>query len=138
MHGALFGLVWRRAKGRCEYCQMPSDWNATAFAFQIDHVVAQKHSGPTVADNLALACFHCNNRKGPNIAGIDPVSGQIVPLYHPRRQSWDDHFLWDGPILVGLTATGRATIEVLVINHPSIVAIREALMDEGVFPPAPQ
>jgi hypothetical protein len=79
--------------------------------------------------------FLCNSYKGPNIAGIDPVSRSIVPLFHPRRHKWARHFRWDGPILVGRTPIGRATVAVLEINEPYRVAARRLLIDEGVFPP---
>jgi hypothetical protein len=128
-------LVWQRSRGRCEYCQMPSEGDSLGFAFQIDHIIAQKHRGETVADNLALACYHCNNNKGPNIAGIDPATGSISVLFHPRRHTWSEHFRWEGPLLAGLTGIGRATIDVLRINDPGYVAVREALIEEGVFPP---
>jgi hypothetical protein len=103
--------------------------------FEVDHVIARKHGGPTVAGNLALTCFFCNSYKGPNIAGIDPRSRKIVRLFHPRRHKWNRHFRWDGPTLVGRTPEGRATIAVLNINDPESVAIRMALIDAGLFPP---
>lgn len=135
MDELLRDLVQQRALGLCEYCHFPSEWDAAAFAFQIDHIIAQKHGGRTVAENLALACYHCNNYKGPNIAGIDPLTEQMVRLFHPRQDRWADHFQWDGPILLGLTPVGRATIEVLAINQPSYVVVRESLIEQGVFPP---
>lgn len=78
--------------------------------------------------------FHCNNHKGPNIAGIDDESNQVTRLFHPRRDSWDEHFRWDGPVLVGRTAIGRATVAVLEIDLPHRVAHRQALIEEGAFP----
>src|SRR5436190_6760693 len=100
--------VWQRALSYCEYCQISQDSEDTVH--EVDHVIAEKHGGQTVSDNLALACFHCNNRKGPNIAGIDPETGQISRLFHPRRDEWITHFSWHGPELVGLTPVGRCTI----------------------------
>ena len=123
MDGELEQLVWTRAAGRCEYCHLPSE--LAAAPFQIDHVASQKHGGLTVAENLALSCFYCNSYKGPDVAGIDPVSGRIVRLFHPRRHHWTDHFQWNGPLLVGKTAIGRATIQVLWINHPAAVEVRK-------------
>ncbi len=107
----------------------------TRLRFEIDHIVARKHRGAEVAANLALACFLCNSYKGPNIAGIDSASLSIVPLFHPRRHKWARHFRWEGPILVGRTPTGRATVAVLEINQPYRVAARQELIEEGVFPP---
>jgi len=126
-------LVWRRAGNVCEYCRMPRDYDD--LPFQIDHIIARKHDGPTTARNLALACFLCNNHKGPNIAGRDPRTGRIVRLFHPRRHQWQEHFQWDGPRLVGLTAIGRATIAVLEINLSHRIALRQALIEENLFPP---
>jgi hypothetical protein len=81
-------------------------------------------------------CDFCNSAKGPNIAGIDPQSGRLVSLFHPRRQKWTRHFHWNGPRLVGRTRTARATIAVLAINDPAFIILRQTLIDAGVFPPA--
>src|SRR5437868_6129997 len=128
----LVGLVRRRALDCCEYCRMPQP--GTSLPHEIDHIIAMKHGGLTGASNLALACFPCNHHKGPNIAGVDPLTKQIVPLFHPRHDRWEDHFDWHGPTLVGRTPAGRATIQVLAINHPDYIAVREALIAEGAFP----
>ena len=135
MDEALSALVWQRATAACEYCQLPQ--SLSSIPFEIDPIIARKHGGHTAADNLALSCFYCNSYKGPNIAGIDPRSGRITRLSHPRKDAWKSHFKWNGPILIGRTAVGRATIIVLAINHPDAVAVREALIEEGAFPPAP-
>jgi hypothetical protein len=99
----------------------------------VDHIIARQHGGATVIENLAWSCLHCNKHKGPNIAGIDPASGQLAPLFHPRQQRWERHFAWDGHLLLGRTRSARATILVLAINHPDFVAFRAELMEEGVF-----
>jgi hypothetical protein len=122
-----------RANNACEYCLMPQ--SAFVLTFPIDHIIARQHGGKTRADNLALACLRCNLHKGPNIAGIDPVSKQVVPLYHPRRDRWGDHFRWRGPRLAGLTPVARATIRVLDMNDRDSVAIRKSLIAEGMYPP---
>jgi hypothetical protein len=134
MKRSLERQVWTRANSCCEYCQMPQAYDA--IPFEIDHVVAESHAGPTSAENLALACFLDNSHKGPNLAGIDPLTGRVTPLFNPRRQNWRRHFRWNGPVLVGRTAAGRATIAVLRINLPHRIAQRAALIDEGVFPPS--
>jgi hypothetical protein len=82
----------------------------TEAPFQIDHIIAKKHGGETVSANLALSCYFCNSYKGPNIASLDPITGKLVRLFHPRKDRWAEHFVWEGPILVGLTAIARATI----------------------------
>jgi len=95
--------------------------------------MARQHGGTAAPDNLALACIHCNRFKGPNIAGVDPDSGEIVRLFNPRRDIWTEHFIWDGPELEGLTQIGRVTISLLLINDPEVVAVRKALQEEGIF-----
>jgi hypothetical protein len=132
MNQTLVTLVRQQAQGFCEYGHLPQA--NSAIPFEIDHVRARKHKGLTVEENLALACFFCNSAKGPNISGFDPDSGQIVPLFNPRRQTWSRHFRWAGPILVGRTRCGRATIDVLAINDPAFIALREALIDACRFP----
>lgn len=132
MDAALQQAVHERAKQRCEYCHFPA-----AFAelpFHHDHVIAQQHGGEATLDNLAFACCHCNRYKGPNLSSVDPVSSQIVQLFHPRQDKWEDHFSWKGPGLVGKTPTGRATIRALRLNRSDAVAVRQLLMEEGVYP----
>lgn len=132
MDQPLTAVVWQRARSTCEYCRLPQ--TLSPIPFEIDHIIALKHGGATNAANLALACFYCNSFKGPNIAGIDPSTRRIVRLYHPRKDKWWRHFRWDGPVLMGRTSIGRATIAVLEINHRDAVAVRQALIEEGVFP----
>ena len=84
--------VWERARSVCEYCQLPAQFSE--FGFEVDHILAEKHGGQTSLDNLCLACFYCNSYKGPNISGIDPDSGQIVPLFNPREQNWSRNFFF--------------------------------------------
>jgi hypothetical protein len=131
MDDALKQLVWDRAGDSCEYCQLPQHFDI--LPFQIDHIIAVKHHGATSADNLALSCFNDNSYKGPNIAGIDLVTGELTPLYHPRRDRWSDHFEWVGPTLIGRTAVGRTTIDVLNINLPERVEYRRLLIQSGVL-----
>lgn len=120
-----------RARYRCEYCLFPE-----AFArlpFHVDHIIAQQHGGPTDIENLALACSFCNRYKGPNIAAIDPASGELVALFNPRRQAWGEHFAWSGSQLIAHTSIGRATIHLLQIDRPNAVAVRGLLIEEGLF-----
>lgn len=127
---ALEAEVIRRAAGRCEYCHFPEA--AAELPFHVDHIIAEKHRGETNAGNLAWACFSCNMHKGPNIAGIDPVSGQLTRLFRPRTDSWAEHFEWDGVWLRGRTQLGRTTVAVLDINHEDALAVRAALQTEGL------
>jgi hypothetical protein len=133
MDANLEGLVRERARQCCEYCRMPQAFDE--ITFEIDHVIPRKHGGPTTPDNLALACFFCNNRKGPNLSGIDPDSGRVVELFNPRRQRWGRHFRWVGARVVGRTKTGRATVAVLEMNLSTRVELREVLTEAGLFPP---
>jgi hypothetical protein len=133
MDVALTRLVWGRAKGLCEYCHMPQA--ADDAAFEIDHIIARKHIGQTVASNLCLSCYYCNSFKGSDLTSIDPETRKITPLFNPRRHTWAKHFRWQGAYLLGLTPVGRVTIALLHINDEYRVALREALIAEGVFPP---
>jgi hypothetical protein len=131
MDAALQRLVWQRANGRCEYCRLPQ--MASDVPFEIDHIRSQKHHGPTVAANLALSCVYCNGYKGPNASGFDPDTDKLTKLFHPRRHKWTYHFRYEGGTLIGRTAIGRTTIDVLRINLPNLVAIREMLIADGEF-----
>src|SRR5437764_8679623 len=117
---ALADMVRDRAKHCCEYCQLPQGFSSVPLQF--DHIVAEQHGGMTIASNLALACLADNNHKGPNLAGIDPRSGKRVWLFNPRHHKWSRHFRWQGPVVVGRTPVGRATVAVLAMNLPHRVA----------------
>ena len=101
---------------------MPQEFDPTPF--EIDHIIAEKHKGPTVAGNLCLSCFYCNSFKGSDISSLDAVTRKLTPLFNPRRHKWSRHFRWEGPYLVGRTAIGRVTIELLQINDPFRVDFR--------------
>lgn len=101
-------LVIQRAKNLCEYCGLSQEGQEAAF--HVDHIIPVVDGGPTTEENLAFACVSCSLRKEARRIGIDPETGQRVPLFHPRRDSWQEHFSWNGLFLVGLTARGRATI----------------------------
>ena len=118
-------FVRSRAGGLCEYCRISERF--TLAEHQLDHVVAMKHGGRTVAGNLALACALCNRFKGSDIASIDPQTGELTPLFHPRIDIWEDHYEFrDGEIL-GLTVWGRATVFLLRMNRPARVRERQIL-----------
>jgi hypothetical protein len=131
MNSQLRDLVTARANGRCEYCHFPAGFSY--LGFQIDHIIAEKHGGATVAGNLAWVCYYCNTYKGPNIAGWDQTRNQVVRLFNPRKDRWADHFRWEGPVLVGQTEIGDVTINVLAINEPKSVEVRDWLMHLGVL-----
>jgi hypothetical protein len=135
MDATLAERVRRRASHACEFCHMSQAFYPTV-PFPIDHIIVQQHGGPSVFSNLALACLHDNSHKGPNNAGLDLVSKKLTKLFNPRRQKWERHFRWHGPLLVGTTAIGRVTVAVLAMNDPALIEVREVLLDEGLFPPA--
>jgi hypothetical protein len=124
-----------RANAACEYCRLPEDFSDVPF--EVEHILPVQHSGSDALGNLAYACLHCNRHKGPNLAGIDRQTSRtkLVRLFHPRRHSWSHHFRWDGSRLVGRTPIGRVTVELLAMNDPIRLALREELIEEGVFPP---
>jgi hypothetical protein len=125
--------VRHRAGGRCEYCHLPE-----AFAFaphQVDHIMAEKHRGPSSADNLALSCIACNQFKGTDLSSIDPLLGRPTLLFHPRKQQWSDHFRFDGARIRPLTATGRVTVLLLRLNDPERLAERRLLLQAGALRP---
>jgi hypothetical protein len=128
--------VRRRAAGLCEYCRIPEA--AFRRPFHIEHVIARQHGGATELDNLALACWTCNLKKGPNLSGIDPQTKQITPLFNPRSDRWVDHFAISvgtsfslGIEIEGLTAVGRATVVVLGMNAEFRQMVRYQLWREG-------
>lgn len=130
MDETLRQLVRDRAGNRCEYCGLPADF--TDAPFQVDHIIAEKHHGPTNAANLSWSCLYCNSFKGPNIAGWSEEEQAVVRLFHPRQDEWYEHFAWDGPRLLGLTSVGRVTIDVLNINEPEAVEFRRLLLELGI------
>lgn len=131
-YAALRQEVARRAAGRCEYCHIP-DWLAT-IDFELDHIIAGFHHGELKLENVAYACYSCNRYKQSNIAGRNPVTGRMVRLFNPRIDRWSQHFTWHGPSLVGKTTRGRVTIDVLRINRPERLAMRQFLIWAGSFP----
>ncbi len=125
MDAAVRQAVRDRAAHRCEYCRLPEA--AHELPFHVEHIVARQHQGADSLDNLALACDRCNLYKGPNLTTIDVESSAIVPLFHPRRDRWEDHFRWHGARIEGLTPVGRATVLLLQMNLSQRVQLREEL-----------
>jgi len=133
MDAALRALVSQRAGGRCEYCRMRQEH--LPLALQLEHIIAKQHGGTDEADNLAMGCDRCNAFKGPNLSGIDPESGEIVTLFNPRTQLWQEHFTSDEARIAGLTPVGRATVRVLNMNAPRRIRLRMALLERGEWNP---
>ncbi|MEA5617659.1 HNH endonuclease signature motif containing protein [Cronbergia sp. UHCC 0137] len=115
-------LVIQRAKDRCEYCCLSQAGQAATF--HIDHIIPVVVGGATISDNLALACVSCSLRKSARQTVKDPGTKKEVSIFNPRQQVWSENFCWDGVKVVGLTATGRGTIEALKMNRAMMLAIR--------------
>lgn len=125
--------VIRRARDRCEYCRLAQSGQAATF--HIDHIVPRAAGGQTTSENLALACVTCSLRKGMRQRAVDPQTGEEVSLFHPRHQDWLEQFRWEGVRVVGVTATGRATIEALGMNREVMLRIRNEEQSLGRHPP---
>jgi HNH endonuclease len=124
--------VQERAQGRCEYCLIHE--LDMYYPHEPDHVIAEKHGGPTSLDNLAWSCFYCNRFKGSDLASIDPTSQKVVVLFHPREQRWKRHFRLNGALIEGITSSGRATVILLHMNDSERVAYRLGLIEIGHYP----
>ena len=125
-------LVKQRASGACEYCLIHQTFSM--YSHEVDHIIATKHGGQTIAENLLLACFPCNRHKGSDLTSIDPQSQAITPLFNPRSQTWIEHFNHDNGYIQGLTATGRTTVFLLQINKPSRIQLRRTLTHQNLYP----
>jgi hypothetical protein len=126
-------LVIQRADNRCEYCGISQIGQVATF--HIDHVVPVVAGGKTIAENLALACVSCSLRKGARQNLEDLETGEVVSIFNPRQQTWKEHFAWNGVQVVGLTATGRATVQALDLNRATMLAIRAEEELLGRHPP---
>lgn len=122
-------LVAERARYCCEYCLIP-EWMSLA-PHEIDHIIAIKHGGSSTLDNLAYSCAICNKRKGSDIASYDRATERIVPLFHPRRDRWRDHFHLDGVMITPKTDRGRVTVQLLLLNRATRLAERTLLIQAG-------
>ena len=122
--------VRARAEERCEHCRTRQD-DEPFITYQIEHVIAIQHGGGDDEANLALACSHCNLHTGPNLSGLDPTTGLLEALFHPRRQSWPEHFEFHGPEIVGTTPCGRTTVRVLAMNAPARIELRREILPDG-------
>jgi hypothetical protein len=127
MDTATRAAVRRRAGNRCEYCQLLQEHSE--LPHHIEHIVPRQHGGSDDTGNLALACQRCNLNKGPNLAGMDSVSGKIAELFHPRRDRWEEHFFLEGVRIEGRTPVGRATVSVLGMNEDRRLKLRSELAD---------
>lgn len=132
---ALRRRVRRRARGLCEYCHTCEEY--TGHEFTVDHVMPGARGGSTHFDNLCWCCFWCNNYKQARTEAVDRRTRQVVALFNPRADRWHDHFRWsrDSSRILGRTAIGRATIDALRLNRPSLVHARQVWARHGLHPP---
>jgi hypothetical protein len=123
------------AGGRCGYCHTPEV--LIGMPLDVEHLIAEALGGPTVRENLWLACTRCNGCKADCIYALDPDSGERVPLFNPRTQVWTEHFSWalDGITIGGRTAIGRATVVALRLNNEHILVTRQFWVLAGRWPP---
>lgn len=126
-------LVIQRSENRCEYCGISQIGQVATF--HIDHIIPIVAGGETSVENLALACVSCSLRKGARQTLEDLETGEIVSIFNPRRQVWKEHFAWDGVQVIGLTGIGRATVQALDLNRPTMLAIRGEEELLGRHPP---
>lgn len=129
------GAIRERAADRCQYCLMHQSLQGATF--HIEHIIPRSKSGSSDLTNLTWACPSCNLHKADRTAAIDPESGALVPLFHPTQQTWSEHFRFVRDRIEGLTATGRATVSALHLNHARRRRIRTAEARFGLFPPNP-
>ena len=127
--------ILRRAQWTCEYCRVMERYSPDPLS--VEHIVPQSKGGDGSYENLAASCQGCNNHKYQKTEASDPQTGGAVPLFHPRRQRWRDHFAWslDSTRIVGITPIGRATVELFRLNRVGLVNLRKVLHKEGVHPP---
>ena len=131
----LKSLVIVHAARRCEYCGLSQDGQEATF--HIDHIYPFAAGDETTESNLALACVSCSLHKSARLTGTDIETGNMEPLYHPRNDSWHEHFRWNNEELIGNTPTGRATIEALKMNRQLILSIRIEEIFRGRHPQFP-
>jgi len=127
--------VASRANHCCEYCLVTED--DAGFPHQVDHIISRKHGGSSSMDNLALACMLCNQRKGTDIASVDPATGNLIPLFHPRRDQWSDHFRIVREFIEPISRIGFLTIRLLQLNTVERQREREMLQRLGSYPTQP-
>lgn len=128
-------VVANHFRHRCCYCLTPE--NIVGAELTIDHIIPQALGGASIEDNLCLACWRCNLLKRDRIVAVDPETGMVARLFNPRQENWFEHFSWqaDGLMIVGLTPTGRATVNALRLNRVTLLNARRFWIEAGWYPP---
>jgi hypothetical protein len=124
--------VASRAELLCEYCLIHE--SDTYLGCQVDHIISEKHGGPTGPANLAFACAWCNRAKGSDIASLTARTKRLVRLFNPRTDRWSDHFQLVGSWIEWHTAVGEVTVRLLQLNDLHRLQEREALRATGRYP----
>ncbi len=127
-------LVVARAEGLCEYCLIAEE--DTFYGCEVDHIISEKHGGPTEADNLSYACVFCNQAKGSDVGSIHAETGEFVRFFNPRTDRWSEHFVLVGSQIEGVTAIGIVTARILGFNTGERVLERQTLQGMNRYPSA--
>ncbi len=124
-----------QANGRCEYCQCPEAFSPQTFS--VEHIIPKSKGGTDDVENLAFSCQGCNGFKSAKVDTLDPATGMLIGLFHPRIHNWQEHFDWDenGQFIIGLTPIGRGTVSLLRLNREYVVNLRKVLVLAGEHPP---
>jgi hypothetical protein len=127
--------IANRAGYCCEYCRSNTDFSPDPFS--VEHIIPLSKEGSSAMNNLAYSCQGCNNRKYTHIEAINPVTTEVVRLFHPRKDKWIDHFQWslDKTVIIGITPPGRASVSKLGLNRKGVVNLRQFLIEIGGHPP---
>lgn len=134
MPAELRRLVARRASGLCEYCLIHEE--DTYLGCQVEHIISEKHGGPTLSQNLAYACVFCNRFKGTDLGSLVTTTGQLVRFFNPRTDIWSEHFKLDGPRIASLTDVASVTVRIFEMNAAERILEREELIKVDRFPSA--
>ena len=123
-----------RADGRCEYCKALRKYSPQPFV--IEHIIPLVKGGPDSLENLALSCGGCNGHKYQKTKALDPVTGELAPLFHPRKDNWATHFEWNADCgqIIGITPTGRTTVRTLKLNRQELINLRKITRLTGEHP----
>lgn len=125
-------LVVARAEGLCEYCLIAEE--DSFYGCEIDHIISEKHGGPTQEGNLAYACVFCNQAKGSDVGSVHWESGEFVRFFDPRGDRWGDHFVLTGSRIEGRTTVGAVTARILGFNTVERLLERETLQSIHRYP----
>jgi hypothetical protein len=124
-------LTVTRAAGRCEYFLIHED--DTFHGCEVDHIISEKHGGPTIAGNLAYCCLPCNRYKGSDLGSVTVAIGPLVRFFNPRIDVWSEHFILDGVIIRPLTERGEVTERVFKFNEVGRLMERKDLEAVGRY-----